>query len=146
MLAQPSRPPFWPPGCASQSGPGHIPSLLTNIPWLPTIRRTTNPAFKASGIWPGPDSLTPSLLSPVLQLLCSVLCSQLCQTFFLSPASVYAALSAAKTFTFLTHLTTSSKIPLKDCHLLREDFPNLQALSLPPTALVLGTVFILPDF
>ena len=74
------------------------------------------------------------------------LCSQLCQTFFLSPALVYDALSAAKTFTFLTHLTKSSKTPRKDRQLLREDFPNLQALSPAPTALVLGTVFIPPDF
>lgn len=53
--------------------PSHIPSLLTNIPWLPTIRTTTNPAFTAPGIWPGPDSL-PCLTHPLCSN-CSALSS-----------------------------------------------------------------------
>uniref|UniRef100_A0A8P0T242 Pleckstrin homology domain containing B1 n=1 Tax=Canis lupus familiaris TaxID=9615 RepID=A0A8P0T242_CANLF len=60
-----------PRGCASKTGPGHIPSLLTNIPWLPNTHRapTTAPFSRASGSGLGQSHLPHPLISCALATL-----------------------------------------------------------------------------
>ena len=145
MLVQPSLPPFWPPGCASRSGPATSPPCSQTFhgsqPFVGQPTLLSRPLGSGLGqtcylvllIPCAPTALLYPLLPavPALFLLSSLgICCPLCCKDLYFPYSPDKILQ-----------DTLQRLPAPQGGL-----PNLQALSPPPTALVLGTVFIPPDF